>query len=258
MNIYFVFEGKTEPIVFLGWFKKLLPQYNQVEHFDEVETNNFYYESDMGVPNCYNIVANAIQEINECPKYDYLVLFVDSDRFTVDERVQDAHASIKKALLEKEYKTMPLNCQLKIIAQKVCIETWLLGNRKFFINNPTNPILRDYIAYYDVSNNNPEDMAQEFVEGNDESSLLFGYSTKALFHEGYLREIFKERNALRTSRHSSPSRHLTYRKSKPMEVQEIHYLEQLLARTMSNPNHLDSFQNFINFTNQISSYIANG
>ena len=39
------------------------------------------YESDMGYPNCYNIVANAFQEINEYPQYNYLVLFSSTKIF---------------------------------------------------------------------------------------------------------------------------------------------------------------------------------
>jgi hypothetical protein len=252
MNIYFVFEGKTEPIIFKEWFKRLLPTYSEVNNFDEVKENNFHYESDMGVPNCYNIVANAIQEINEYPHYNYLVLFIDADRSTVSEKIIEANEAISKALANKEHKSLPYNCQLKIIVQKVCIETWFLGNRKFFISNPTSPLLRDYIAYYNASIDNPEDMAKEFIQNEENSNSLFGYNTRALFHESYLREIFKEHNSTRTSRNSAPSRHLIYRKSKPMEVQEPHFLEQLIIRIASNPEHLSSFQGFLEFINELS------
>jgi hypothetical protein len=86
MNFYFVFEGKTEPIVYKKWLSVLLPQLTEVDSFDSVNHNNYYYESDMGVPSCYRVCANAIQEINEVPKYDYLVLLTDADRFTVEEK----------------------------------------------------------------------------------------------------------------------------------------------------------------------------
>ena len=71
MNFYFVFGGKTEPIVYKKWLSVLLPQLTEVDSFDSVNHNNYYYESDMGVPSCYRVCANAIQEINEVPKYDY-------------------------------------------------------------------------------------------------------------------------------------------------------------------------------------------
>ena len=50
MNFYFVFEGKTEPIVYKKWLSLLLPQLTEVDSFDSVNHNNYYYESDIGVP----------------------------------------------------------------------------------------------------------------------------------------------------------------------------------------------------------------
>lgn len=73
---------------------------------------------------------------------------------------------------------------------------------------------------------------------------IFGYKTKALFHEGYLREIFKKRNFASKS-------NLSYSKSRPREVQEKFYLEQRLARIKANSDHLLSFQEFIAFCDKI-------
>lgn len=240
MNLYFVFEGKTEPIVYKKWLSVLLPDLTEVNSFDAVIQNNYYYESDMGVPSCYRVAANAIQEINEFPKYDYLVLFTDADRFTVSEKKAEAYEQIKSELKDKPFKTLPKNCQLEIIVQKVCMETWFLGNRNFFVRHPQrNQILKEYIKYFDVSQNNPEDLASEFVQDEENSRDIFGYKTKALFHEGYLREIFKERN-------------LSYKKYRPKEVQEEYYLKQLRARIETNSDHLLSFQEFINFCLKIN------
>jgi hypothetical protein len=101
MNLYFVFEGKTEAIVYKKWLSALLPHLTEVDSFDAVNQNNYYYESDMGVPSCYRVAANAIQEINEVPKYDYLVLFTDADRFTVSEKKAEAFEQIKSELKDK-------------------------------------------------------------------------------------------------------------------------------------------------------------
>ena len=239
MNFYFVFEGKTEAIVYKKWLSVLLPHLTEVDSFDAVSHNNYYYESDMGVPDCYRVAANAIQEINEVPKYDYLVLFTDADRMTVSDKKAEADEKIKLNLQNKPFQTLPENCQLEIIVQKVCIETWFLGNRNFFVRNPqNNELLKQYIKYFDVSQNDPENLASEFIQDEENSNEIFGYKTKALFHEGYLREIFKERN-------------LSYSKSRPREVQEKFYLEQLLTRIQTNPDHLDSFQEFIEFCSKI-------
>ena len=45
-------------------------------------------------PSCYKVCANAIQDINEVPKYDYLVLLTDADRFTVEEKKVEAMEKI--------------------------------------------------------------------------------------------------------------------------------------------------------------------
>ncbi|WP_237746670.1 hypothetical protein [Planktothrix agardhii] len=235
MNFYFVFEGKTEPIVYKKWLSVMLPDLTEVDSFDAVKQNNYYYESDMGVPDCYRVTANAIQEINLFPQYNYLVLFTDADRFTVSEKKAEADQQIQLKLQDKPFKTLPQNCQLEIIVQKVCIETWFLGNKNFFVRHPQkNEILKQYIKYFDVSQSNPEDLAGEFVQDEENTKEIFGYKTKALFHEGYLREIFKERG-------------LSYTKSRPKEVQEEYYLKQLIARIEANSDHLLSFQEFIRF-----------
>ena len=246
MNFYFVFEGKTEPIVYKKWLSVLLPDLTEVDSFDAVNQNNYYYVSDMGVPSCYRVAANAIQDINAFPKYNYLVLFTDADRFTVAEKKAEADEQIKLELQDKPFKTLPENCQLEIIVQKDCIETWFLGNRNFFVRHPQhNSLLKKYIEYFDVSKSNPEDLAGEFVQDEENTKDIFGYKTKALFHEGYLREIFKERS-------SASNKSFSYRKSKPMEVQEEYYLKQLIARIEANSDHLLSFQEFINFCRKIN------
>lgn len=246
MNFYFVFEGKTEPIVYKKWLSVLLPDLTEVDSFDAVNQNNYYYVSDMGVPDCYKVAANAIQDINEFPKYNYLVLFTDADRFTVAEKKAEADKQIKLKLKYKPFKTLPENCKLEIIVQKVCIETWFLGNRNFFVRHPqyNNSLLKKYIAYFDVSKSNPEDLASEFVQDEENTKDIFGYKTKALFHEGYLKEIFKERS-------SASNKSFSYHKSKPLEVQEKYYLDQLIARIQVNSDHLLSFQEFIKFCEKI-------
>ena len=119
------------------------------------------------------------------------------------------------------------------------------------MRKPQSELLQKYVDYYDVSAENPEDLANEFVQDSENGNDIFGYKTKATFHEGYLRELFKEQNTLRTNRPNPPTKHLVYRKSKPMEVQEKYFLEQLLARTNGEPLHLLSFQTFVGFCEMI-------
>ena len=243
MNFYFVFEGKTEPIVYREWFSALLPDISEVDSYDAVVKNNYHYESDMGVPDCYNITANAIQEINEVQSYDYLVLFIDADRYSVEEKKAEAHRMIQEKLNDPakkyKYKKLPANCKLIVIVQKVCLETWFLGNRKFFVRNPESEKLQKYIEYFDVSKGDPEYLADEFEQSEDGTNQIFGYGTKALFHAGYLREIFKERLGR------------GYGKNRPKEVQKETYLRQLIQRTKDNPDVLMSLQEMLQFCSDI-------
>jgi hypothetical protein len=243
MNFYFVFEGKTEEIVYKKWLSVLLPDLTEVENFDDVNLNNYYAVGNKGYPSCCKTTANAIQDINQTPKYDYLVLFIDADHCTVSERKAEALEEINLELENKLFKTLPQNCKLEIIVQNVCIETWFLGNKNFFVRHPqNNNDLKKYIDYFDVSQSNPEDLGREFIQDEKNTKDIFGYKTKALFHEGYLREIFKERK-------------LSYSKARPKEVQEKYYLKQLLKRIEINSEHLLSFQEFINFCNTIKDAI---
>ncbi len=243
MNCYFVFEGKTEQIVCQKWFSVLLPHLTEVDSYDAVYANNYHCESNMGVPDCYNTVAIAIQEINEVPKYDYLVLFTDADRFTVAEKEAEAHQKIGEQLSNMPFKKLPDNCKLEIVVQQVCIETWFLGNKKMFVRNPqSSEILKKYIEYFDVSEHDPENLASEFEQDEKNSKEIFGYKTKAKFHEGYLKEIFKEKY-----NENGASARIAYIKERPKEVQEAYYLEQLRERIKINPTHLRSFQAFIDF-----------
>jgi hypothetical protein len=245
MNLYFVFEGKTEPVVYRSWLAHLVPRLTEVDSFRAVTSNEYYYESDMGVPDCFNVVCNAIQEINLHPVFDKLVLIIDADRMQISDRRESAFNAIQERLKEPkfQYKGLPRNCTMEILVQRVCIETWFLGNRKFFVRNPQSPLLLQYIQFFDVSIHDPEELASKYRHVDCTSKYLFGYATIALFHVGYLREIFKER-------------HTSYFKSRPREVKEVSYLNELAKRCTDDSSHLNSFQEFIQFCSDINKSIS--
>lgn len=238
MNCYFVFEGKTEAKVYQAWLKHLVPDLEKVRNVGEVVKNNYVGFSSTGYPDCYNLVIDAIAEIEETPThFDYIVLCLDADQQTVAAREQEARVEIQKklALDSAPYGQLPKGCELVVLVQNVCIETWFLGNRKIFPTHHLTPLLQTYKNHYDVSVEDPEYLAMD-------NTNLFGYATKALFHEGYLTEIFKSR--------MSDGR--GYSKSKPKEVLQQSYLQQLQKRTQQT-NHLQSFQTFLNFCTHLNS-----
>jgi hypothetical protein len=176
MNIYFLVEGRsTEKKIYPKWLAYLIPTLTRVKFYDQVQVNNYYIISGNGYPNILDDgLENALEKIQETKKFDYLVICVDSDEETVQERFY----CIQKKIEEKSKNlgnTKPI-----IIIQNRCIETWLLGNRTMFNSRqPQQSPLLEYVKYYDVSQNDPELMGQ------------YNDSNHADFHYKYLKEVFR-------------------------------------------------------------------
>lgn len=219
MNIYFLVEGNsTEKKIYPQWLQYLVPELERVRYFNEVQHNNYYLISGEGYPSIlHNGLQNAVDKIQEVQKYDYLVLCVDADEETVEERVNYIRSFIQKQNLDFG------KTKIEIIIQNRCIETWLLGNRKIF--NSRQPLdfpLSDYASYYDVSQHDPEKMGE------------YNMRNHADFHFQYLQAIFRARNTV-------------YTKRSPSDAKERYYLEQLQRRIQDECTHLQTFQNFLNF-----------
>lgn len=243
MNCYFVFEGKTEPEVYQHWLKELVPNLKEVDFPNQVTTNNYVQFGDAGLPKIYEVVKNAIIEINELEeKFDYLVVVMDADQLTVGERKAKLYEYLEENLNTESslYKNLPDSCQMVVLIQQVSIETWFLGNKTFVPTHPKSKLLKEYKEYFDVCQENPELMAADFVSIN--KSKLFGCSTRAQFHAKYFNEVFVER----TRR--------SYSKSKPKEVIKASYLQQLQKRAQET-QHLASFQTFLDFCQLLHSQL---
>jgi hypothetical protein len=223
MNLYFLVEGRsTEKKVYPAWLSYLLPELKQVKNFDEVTENNYYLLSAGGYP-CIKdrTLPDAIADINSVGKYRYLIICLDADEVTVEEREKEIFVIL-------EDKKLKLNtAELIVIVQNRCIETWFLGNRKIFTKNPHDSPLLDYIRYYDVSENDPELMGQYKTS-----------FTCSQFHASYLRELFRAKN-------------ISYSKTNPGDVKKQFYLEQLQLRIIKSPQHLRTFRKFIEFCDRI-------
>lgn len=225
MNIYFLVEGKSsEKKIYPRWLEYLIPELTKVDYHDQVEDNNYYLISGKGYPSILsNGFENAVDKILEIPKYDYLVLVVDADEETVEERTQYIKDFIQKKNLDLG------RTKIEIIVQNRCIETWLLGNRRMFDSRqPMEKPLSDYAIYYDVSQRDPEKMGQYTMRNH------------ADFHDEYLREIFR-------------SKKTTYSKKFPNDAQQKNYFEELKKRVEDMPSDLQTFQIFLEFCQKIRS-----
>lgn len=216
-------EGeKTEPKIYPKWLKHLTPHLSQVKFADEATHNNYYLISGMGSPRLLtDELANSVAEINELGNYDYLVLVIDADDMSEQEKIAEIQQFIANNI------GLNANCQLQIVAQKCCIETWFLGNTIVYSRNASSDFIK-HSQFYDVSKLDPELMLKPM--GFNESV--------SIYHECYLKAMLKERN-------------INYSKQKPNDVGERHYLEQLQKRVLET-NHLASLKNIFTFCATIS------
>jgi len=227
INIYFLVEGRrTEKKVYPKWISTLLPELTEVKSAFLIQSKNYFVFSGNGFPSLLdNHLRNAIDEVNSIDKFDYFVICLDADEFSIEERKNEVLQFIENQKIDLNPKT-----KLVIIVQNRCIETWFLGNTKVYKRNPSSLLLKDLISFYNVSSNDPELM--EKIEG---------FETHAEFHETYLSEMLSERN-------------IQYTKKNPRGVIEPDYLNQLIKRTQET-GHISTLKYFLDFCNEVKSKI---
>lgn len=232
MNLYFLIEGeKTEKKLYHHWLNYFLPSFTKAETISEVNKFNFLMISGCGIPSIYNHVVNAVKDICSNPKFNKLIVCLDGEEIGPTRRRNEL-----LDFLKKENVSLPNNCQLEIVVQDVCIETWFLGISSLIKQNPTNTNLVSYMRHYDVKNRDPE-----FLPNLNNSSV---FNTKAQFHVDYFKAILKE--------HNDPK--LVYSKRNPSVVLEESFIIELQARTI-NTNHLGNLKRFFELIESIKSEI---
>ncbi len=167
MNLYFLLEGeKTEVQLYPAWIKFLKPQLQQVDFISQIDVNNFYIFSAGGIPSIYNHTVNAIKDINANPVFDKLVVCLDSEQMSVQDRIDELNRFIEDSGVKLNNK-----CDIKYIVHNICIESWFLGNRKIVKRQPQSLKLRQFLTFYNVMTDDPELM-----------QMLEGYRNNADFH----------------------------------------------------------------------------
>lgn len=230
MNLYFLVEGKgTEPKVYRRWLSHLIPKIGEVKGFQEASQNNYFLVGARHIsPSFKNRLKDSILEINETNIYDYLIVCIDAE----DRTIEETKEGIGEILLQLSDENIKITnrTQIELIVQNRCIETWFLGNQKIFSRTPQNVELLNYVNYFNVYQNDPEQM------GKPLESTKFG--SYAQFHFEYLRLLFSEKN-------------ITYTKTNPKEVTEEYYLQQLKKR-VEETHHLSSLRQFFEFCERIN------
>ena len=222
MNIYFLLEGKTERIIYRKWLSYLVPELKRIQYYDQANKNNYYISDIHGYPGIvHEGIPNAVEKIQEMGNYNYFVICVDAEEYTVEAKKNLIYEFIETEKIELG------KTKLEIFIQNRCLETWFLGNRKIFNSRqPLEKLLNEYVLYYDVSQDDPELMGK------------YNQEYHADFHISYLKEIFKIKRQ-------------NYGKTRPQQAQENHYLEQLLKRIQEKPEQMQTFREFIEFCKSI-------
>jgi hypothetical protein len=222
MNLYFIVEGRrTEKKVYPAWLSFLIPKFSQVQWAYQAKNENYFLFNGNGFPALlHNHLVKSIEEINELGNFNYLVLILDTDESTINERIQEVTNFVANEAIKLK------NCELVVIPQNRCIETWFLGNRLVFKSNPKSSNLVEFIRFYNVKNNDPEKMG-----------VYKNYNTHSQFHADYCTEYLRERN-------------IRYSKNHPNGVVDKPYLDELVNR-LKKTRDLNSFRLFIEFCNMI-------
>lgn len=214
MNFYVVVEGQGEVKVYSRWIPLVNPRLSRVDNLDSIHENNFAIISGGGYPGYFQVIANAIEDVNHYNNVDRLVVVADSHDMSKQEKYQE----LQEFLSERQ-----CCAELRVVIQHFCLETWALGNRQFPRRNSTNRRLQSYFRFFDVVQLDPE-----LLPGFPPSDL-----TRAQFAEVYLRLIINDREP-----------RMTYLKSNPIALLEPSYLNQIKSR-LRNTSHIASFQGFL-------------
>mgnify|MGYP001337878901 CR=1 FL=1 len=161
-----------------------------------------------------NIIDNAIEDVNNILQFDRLVITVDAEEMTRQEKIDE----IKQFLGNKKCRV-----EIRIVIQFFCFEAWALGNQKIIKRNPSSTKLRKYRNFYDVRLKDPELLPEK----KDEEL------TRSQFAEKYLRIALNDR-----------FRNLTYRKNDPKALLHEKYFNELVKR-LTTTSHIMSFEDFL-------------
>jgi len=214
MNFYVVVEGMVEKGVYRSWIPLVNPALTYVEDPSKIDDNNFFLISGGGYPGYFDVIDNAILDVNEIGVFDRLVISTDSEEMTCAEKYKEIvdYVSEKKC-----------SSEIRIIIQHFCFETWGLSNRKAVSPHPHSQKLREYKQFFNVRVNDPELLPPHIKEGLNRSQFAAKYLRLAL------NDKFKN---------------LTYTKKAPDVLLHPKYFVQVKNR-FEETHHVCSFEAFL-------------
>jgi hypothetical protein len=215
MNLYLIVEGIGDKRIYETWIPLLNPVMRKVNLISEISQNCFFIISGNGYPNYLEIIENGIDTINSLNVFDRLIISVDSEDFTREEKYIEIDSFI-----EQKRCSVPVY----LVIQHFCIETWLLGNAKIGPRNPKGPELKRYKSIFNILTNDPELLP----------SLPEDEYNRSQFALQYLKTCLRDRK-----------KNLSYRKSDPIAACHPTYLSEVKRRTLAT-GHISSFEGLLN------------
>ncbi|WP_162504771.1 hypothetical protein [Treponema endosymbiont of Eucomonympha sp.] len=213
MRYYIVVEGASgEPKIYPHWIQYTNSKLVQLSNLNDNRGDAYYLVSGYGYPNYLKIIENAIQDVNNINNFNYLVVAIDSE----DNTYQEKYDEVKDLVADKLE-----SAELKIIVQYFCIETWALGNRIACRRNTQDKVLLEYKNIHDVRKADPE-LLPSYKEMN-RAQFAFSY-LKCMLHDWYP-------NAM-------------YTKSNPKALLSEDYFNQIKKR-FGETGHISSFRSFL-------------
>jgi hypothetical protein len=202
MNLYFLVEGASTEIKFYpelvkSIFEDRLIRIQNVQDVNDIE-NSYYILTGNGYPQIYShILKNTIEDINQYPHFNYLFVCLDADEMSIEERSIEFREVCEA--LKREGTVLNENCEIVLIIQNRCIETWFLGNKRFFRRNTSNEDMLNFHFFYNVKTHDPEEMNYDI-----------GYDNHASYHYSYLKHMVKENRRVYSKRNANTVCELTY------------------------------------------------
>lgn len=217
MNLYILVEGKqTERILYPIWLQFIAPHMTRVQSLSSINENNYFLISGEGYPRMLDVKLNdSLKDIEQQGNFDLFWVVLDSDGESVPVRRQYVLSRIAQSGIDIG------SCQVEVIIQDPCIETWGLGNSSMISVNHLYGELSDFYRHYDVKNNDPELMRKQ-------RGFL---GSEASFHERYLKSMLILKG-------------IKYTKKNPQGMKDLYYFNALIERSLNQNNHLRSFAHF--------------
>lgn len=229
MILYMLLEGETEPYLYPAWLTILAPHMKKEDFIEKLDSNKFYVKGGLGYPGLLDKehgLKNTLKDISDHKNIDQLWIVCDADDQTIEAREAVINARIKKIL--EDDKTLSLaHCNIQIIVQKASIETWGLANKKVFPRSNIVSPFDEYVAFYDVGIDDPEQMRKPDT---------YEYSI-GRYHESYLKQM------LFAKAKQSNKQKKVYSKIEPTPLNKDFYLKAIINR-MEQDRHVNSFKKF--------------